>query len=243
MPSRIRIFLLISTALLAQASWSYGLHSGISGLSPQFLQDYEAAYKATHESKSTQPFIDLLGKYEAGNERTELEVTLGMIYNQASGFVDPSKAVEHFTDALRRDLPEQTRSKILLLRGGSREQLKKLSEARDDYFRALLECSYRDFSGGWPQTAEPNVNFAVNSQVQENIDASLDYLRYRKSIADQEFLLQQRYYLIDAIRRVTKMNPLSEEKITEILKRLSPDSSRYEIIQKWLRSDNPRPWP
>lgn len=219
------------------------MHSEISGLSPRFLQDYEAASKASSESKSAQPFIDLLSKYETGNERTELEVTLGMIYNQRSGFVDPAKAVEYFTEALARDLPEETYSKILLLRGNSQEQQKKLSEARDDYFRGLLVCSYRDFSGGWPQIADPNVPFARNSQDPQNLNALHDYNRYRKTIAYQRFLLQQRYFLIDAIRRVTKQSPLSQEQITEILKRLSPDASRYETILNWLRSDNPRPWP
>jgi len=223
--------------------WTYAQHSGLSGLSPQFLQDYETASKASSESKSAQPFIDLLSKYETGDERTELEVTLGMIYSQRSGFVDPAKAVEYFTEALARDLPEETYSKILLLRGNSQEQQKKLSEARNDYFRGLLVCSYRDFSGGWPQIADPNVSFVRNSKDPQDLNALQDYNRYRKTIAYQRFLLQQRYFLIDAIRRITKQSPLSQEEITEILKRLSSDSSRYKIIQNWLKSDNPRPWP
>jgi hypothetical protein len=243
MPSLTRLLSWVATALLAQAVCCYGLDSGIAVLSPQFLDDYKTASEASSTSKSAQPFIDLLSKYEAGNERAELEVTLGMIYNQRSGLVDHGKAVEYFTKALDRDLPEQTSSKILLLRGNSQEQQKNLAAARDDYFRGLLVCSYRDFSGGWPEIASPNMPFSINSGDPAEMEGARDYRQYRRQIAHQRFLLQQRYFLIEAIRRITKPSPLSQEEVTEILKRLSPDSSRYEIIQTWLKSENPRPWP
>ena len=102
-----------------------------------------------------EPLIALQRRYTNETEQAELEVSIGLTYNQRTGVVDPSKAVVHFTAALGYDLPERTYIQIVGWRGNSQEQLKKPKEALTDYLRGLLACSYYDLTGGWPEIQQP----------------------------------------------------------------------------------------
>jgi len=219
------------------------LDSGPIGFSQQFLRDCESADAVVSQLNSVDPLMALIQKYTNEVEQAHLEVLIGRAYNQRTGVVDPDKAVIHFTAALRYELPERTYLEVLMWRGNSQEQLKKTNEAFKDYLRGLLACSYYALSGGWPEIQSAKVPIFTNSAEPENRERVRDYNTYRKNIDFQRFLLMQRYYLIEAVKRVRQEVSKSDGQIAEMLGTLSPDSSRFGTITDWLKSENRRPWP
>jgi hypothetical protein len=217
--------------------------SGLSGFSEAFLRDYTSAQDLVNQTKSAEPLLALQRRYTNEPEQAELEVSIGLIYNQRTGVVDPSKAVVHLTAALGHDLPEKTCIEIFMWRGGSQEQLKKPKEALTDYLRGLLACSYHDLTGGWPEIQPSKLPIFINSPDPGNDQRIKDYQQYRKRIDFQRFLLMQRYYFIDAVKRVRPEAAKSDGEIVKMLETLSPDASRYGPITDWLKSENKRPWP
>src|SRR5439155_13385899 len=121
--------------------------------------------------------------------------------------------------------------------------LEKRNEAFRDYLRGLLACSYYDLSGGWPAIQSSKVPIYMNSSDPENSERVRDYNTYRKSIDFQRLVFMQRYYLIEAVKRVRQEVSKSDDQIVEILGTLSPDSSRFRTITDWLKSENKQPWP
>ncbi len=236
-------------AVALHFSSALAIHSGLSGFSSDFLRDYNAAQQRVNESKSAEPLLALLAKHTNATETAELELSIGLVYGQRTGLVDPAKAVVHFTAALRYELPERTYIEILMWRGNSQEQLKKTTEALRDYLRALLACSYYDLSGGWPELQPSKVQIYLSRAPNpkkddpENAERMRDYNRYRKSIDFQQFMLMQRYYLVEAVKRVTNERSGDRAEIMEMLGTLTPDSSRFGLICDWLKSENKRPWP
>lgn len=83
----------------------------------------------------------------------------------------------------------------------------------------------------------------MNSPDPENSERVRDYNTYRKTIDFQRFLLMQRFFLIEAVKRVQPDLAKSKDQIVDILATLSPDSSRFETITDWLKSENSQPWP
>jgi hypothetical protein len=235
--------IIVFTLAILPVAPALALHSGLSGFSPSFLRDYEAAERMVNEHKSAQPFLDLLQEYTNEVEKAELEVSIGLAYNQRTGVVNPAKAVAHFTTALQYPLPEKTYIEILMWRGNSQEQVKQTPGALQDYLRGLLACSYHDLSGGWPEIKESKVPIYINSPDPQNSERVRDYNKYRDNIDFQRFLFMQRYYLIDAVKRVGKENPGRHDEIREMLGNLTPDSSRFGIVLEWLNLENKRPWP
>src|SRR2546428_11149575 len=96
--------------------------SGLSGFSEAFLRDYTSAQTMVNQSKSAEPLIALQRRYTNATEQAELELSIGLAYNQRTGVVDPSKAVVHLTAALQHELPEKTYLQILLRRGTRPQQ-------------------------------------------------------------------------------------------------------------------------
>ena len=225
------------------------LHSGLADakgectFSKEFIRDYESAQKMVDELKSADPLLKLQKKYKKTEEQAELELSIGLAYNQRTGVVDPAKAVLHLSNALKFDLPKRTRLKIFMWRGNSLEGLKKHDEALHDYLRGLLACSYYDLSGEWPEIKSSNVPIYMNSDDPKNAQRVRDYQRYRKSIDFQRFLFMQRYFLIDAVKRVQMNAVIDENQVRNVLKELSPDTSRYDVVIGFLKSENKRPWP
>jgi hypothetical protein len=218
-------------------------YSGLAGFSEAFLRDYSAAQEMVNQAKSAEPLIALQRRYTNETEQAELEVTIGLTYNQRTGVVDNSKAVVHFTAALGHDLPEKTCIEIFMWRGNSQEQLKKPKEALADYLRGLLACSYYDLAGGWPEIQPPIVPIFMSSPDPENLQRVRDYNQYRKRIDFQRFLLMRRHYFIAAVKRLRPEVANSDGEIVKIIETLSPDSSRYGTITNWLKSENKQPWP
>jgi hypothetical protein len=181
--------------------------------------------------------------YAGDAEQADLEVSSGLKYSQMTGLVDNSKAVSHFTAALGHDLPDKTYIQVLMWRGSCQEQLKKPNEALADYLRGLLACSYYELPGGWPEIQSPKVPISVNSSDPGNDQRLRDCNQYRKRIDFQQFLLMQRYYFIEAVKRVRPEAARTDGEIVKILGSLSPDSSRCGAIMNWLKSENKRPWP
>jgi hypothetical protein len=236
----LSVIVFLAATLVTSAS---ALHSGLSGLSPEFVADCESAQKKVDASKSAEPLLVLLQRYTNATEKAELELSIGLVYNQRTGVVDPGKAVTHFTAALQYEFPERTYIEILMWRGNSQEQLQHTKEALKDYLRGLLACSYHDLSGGWPEILPPKEPMYMNSPDPENTQRLRDHHQYRQAIDFQRFLLMQRYYLIDAVKRVLKEPDNKDVQIVEILGTLSPDASRFGTIVSWLKSENKRPWP
>jgi hypothetical protein len=228
---------------------AFAFHSGLTTaqgdciFTAGFIQNYQAAQHSVDKLKSAEPFITLLTKYPKPEEQAELELSIGLLYNQRTGVVDPAKAVIHLGRALEFHLPEKTYIEICMWRGGSYEQLKQHPEALRDYLRGLLACSYHDLSGGWPEIASPNVPIFINSTDPENAQRARDYRIYRAAIDLKRFLLMQRYYLIDAIKRVQADGALDDNALAKAIHELTPDRSRYDLIVSFLKSENKQPWP
>lgn len=243
----IAVFALVCLAFYGIPA--FALHSGFKDakgdivFSEEFIRDYEFAGDAVTKSRSVEPFLKLLKKYKQPEEVVELEVSIGLVYNQRAGLVDPAQAVVHFSNALKYNLPEKTYIQVLMWRGNSLEQLKKHSEALRDYLRGLLACAYYDLSGGWPEIKPPKIPFNRRSNDPEDVQRARDYWMYRNRIDFQRFLLTQRYYFIEATTRVQSHLSIGDHQVLNILEELSPDTSRFSSLMKLLKSRNERPWP
>jgi len=244
----IAILALICFALCGTPA--FALHSGFTDakgdtvFSREFIRDYKSAQKAVDKSHSAEPLLKLLKKYKQVEEVAELELSIGVIYSQRGGVIDPAKAVVYFSNVLKYNFPEKTYVQILMWRGNSLEQLKKHNEALKDYLRGLLACSYHDLSGGWPEIKSPKVKiyFSRGSDDPEDVDRARDYRMYRRKIDFQRSLLRHRYFFIEATKRVQSYLSLSNDQVLNTLKEISPDTSRYTLIVNLLRSENYRPW-
>jgi hypothetical protein len=202
--------------------------------------DTSAAEMADNMPRGEQ-LIALQQKYAKATEPLELDVAIGLLYGQTGGFVNPSNAVVYFTKALQYALPERAYIEVVTWRGGSQEQLHNYDEALMDYLRGLLACSYYDLSGGWPNIQQSVVPIYSDSSDPENEQRIKDYNLYRQHLDFQQFLLMQRYYLIDGVKRVQREK--SNRQIQEMLQKLTPDAGKYGTIMGWLKSANKRPWP
>lgn len=237
------------TSVMFCASPAFCLHSELANVngdtvfSKVFLRDYELAESAVDKKKSAEPFINLLDKYTKPEEVAELELSIGLVYNQRTGIVDPAKAVLHLSNALKFKLPEKTYIEVLMWRGNSLEGLKKYDAALKDYLRALLACSYHDMSGGWPEIRPSKLPIYMNSDDPENAQRVKDYQVYRNAVDLQRFLLMQRYFLVEAVKRVCSITSIGNDQILSALEELSPDPNRVGLIMTFLKSENKRPWP
>ena len=241
MNSNSTITVTLTCAIAFYVLPAFAQFSGLSGFSEAFLRDYSSAQEMVNQTKSAEPLIALQRRYTNATEQAELEVSIGLAYGQRTGVVNPSNAVTHFTMALRYDLPEKTYIQILMWRGNAQEQLKKPGEALMDYLRDLLACSYYDLTGGWTEIQTSKVPIFINPPDPENEQRVRDYNLYRRHLDFQQFLLMQRYYLVEAVKRVR--GEKSDSQILEMLQTVTPDSSRYGTIMGWLKSENKRPWP
>lgn len=209
----------------------------------QFLEDYERANVQLMEAGSLRPMLDLVQQYQRPLEQAELELTIGLAYNQRTGLVDPAKAVEHLSNALRFDLPERTFIDILMWRGGSYEQLKQPRKAVEDFLRGLVACSYYALQRKWPEIEKAPQPIFMNSSDPENAMRIRDYTAYRRKTDFIRHVLQQKYYFIDSIRRVQQASRMDQETVLGTLRKLTPDAYAIETVERFLGEENNRPWP
>jgi hypothetical protein len=228
----------------------FAFHAGLvdargeSVFSEEFVRDYQSADNASITTRSVKPFLELLSKYQQPNERAELELTIGVIYAQRTGQVDPANAVKHLTNALDYKLPDETYLNALLWRAGSFEQLGKFDEARADHLRGLLACSYYQLPTEWPEAKEPMSPISLGSDI-DDVDAERrrDYYAYRAQIKLQQAILMQQFYFMDGLKRISSKKPLDQEQLRKVLGDLTPDERKHELLLRLLQSDNKRPWP
>lgn len=226
-------------------SFSSGLTdaNGDSPFSPEFTRAVEAAQSAVNETKSAEPILRLLKTFTRPEEQLELNLEIGLIYNQRTDLVDPADAVYYLGKVLAYHLPERTRIAVLMWRGNSSEQLREFSPALADYLRGLLACSYHDLSGPWPEIRESGVAIYLNSPDPENNTRIRDYNQYREAIELERYLLQQKYYFVEAVKRIRDSAHFGDEVILKALGELSPDLTRREVVLRWLKAENKRSWP
>jgi hypothetical protein len=237
--------LLYGTLSLPAFAFTSGLTDAKGGLpfSKDFIRDYEAALKLLDKLPSAEPFLEMAKKYTKPEEQAELELSIGLVYSQRTGVVDPAKAIIHLSNALQFSLPEETQISIFSWRGGSQEQLQRYELALRDYLRGLLACSYYDLSGEWPEIKPSNLPIGISSDDPENGQRRRDYQMYRTATNLKRFLFMQRYSFIEAVRRVQKNGAIAEVQVRSILKELTPDESRYDIMVGLIKAENKRPWP
>jgi len=217
--------------------------NGDSPFSEAFARAVDAAQSAVNETKNAEPMLRLLETFTRPEEQLELNLEIGLIYNQRTDLVDPPNAVFYLGKVLAYHLPERTRIAVLMWRGNSSEQLREFQPALTDYLRGLLACSYHDLSGPWPEIRESGVAIYLNSPDPENGTHIRDYNQYRESIDLQRYLMQQKYYFVDAVKRVRESAHLGDDVILKTLGELSPDLTRREVVLRWLKGENKRPWP
>lgn len=181
MNSKLVAFALVVLGHSPSYAFNLGLQdlNGENVFEQQFIEDYEWAHVQLVEEGSLRAMLDLVQKYKRPAEQAELELTIGLAYNQRAGLVDPAKAVEHLSNAFRFDLPEKTSIDILAWRGGSYEQLKQPRKAVEDYLRGLVACSYYALSREWPEIEKPPQPISMNSSDPENEIRTRDYSAYR----------------------------------------------------------------
>lgn len=202
---------------------------GETVFSQDFLQDYQAAEREVLVSHSAEPMLALLKKYTGANEQAELELTLGITYGQRTGVVDPAKAVLHFSNALRYELPERTYIEILMWRGNALEMLEKRELALRDYLRGLLACSYHDLSEAG-DLKPPSVDLDIHSDDPVQRDRQRDYRVYRNTLELRRLLSLWRFHFVEAVRRIRTRVSFTDDQLRSCLEELTPDTSRYELI-------------
>jgi len=176
-------------------------------------------------------------------DQADLDVSLGLLYSQDTGFVNLSNAVIYFTKTLQYDLPQKEYIEVVLWRGNCEETLHEQDRALMDYLRGLLACSYYDLSREWPEIGPPAVPIytGFGSSNRENVQRIKDYQLYRRHLDFQQFVLMQRYYLIDAVKRIRERK--TDSQIQKMIQELTPAASSSSKIMEWLKSENKRPWP
>lgn len=241
-PSLSAIAIVLCSGTLVAGQYSRLVNaSGETVLSPAFLEERSAAEKAAQLSHSVEPLLKLLEKYRKPEETAELELTIGMVYGQRTGLVNPAQSVVHLTSALKYALPEDVRLQALVWRADALARLGQFDDAMKDRVRVLLAVSYRDLSGGCPEIKQSALPISNRSDDPENERRRQDYQQYRAQLEIQQHLLMDRYSSIEAIRGIQRRLSIGDEKILVLLNELSPDRSRHEIVLRWLKAENPRP--
>jgi hypothetical protein len=226
--------------VLAQYSKLVGV-DGQTPFSAAFVRECRAAEEAAQKTQSVEPLLRLLDKYKKPEELAELELTLGLALSQRTGLTNPALAVVHLTNALKYQLPEATRLQALNWRADNLSKLGRYDEALRDRLRVLLVASYRDLAGACQEIKGSTLPLNVRSNAPEDERRRKDYQEYRAQLQRQQDVLMTRYTAIEGAKDLTRRLSMSAEKIRVVLNELSPDSSRYEIIVLWLKSENP--WP
>ena len=218
-------------------------YSGYTGFSEAFLRDITAAQFTTNSKTSVEYFVNLQHRYTNSAELAELEVQIATCYEQRAETLNPSNAVVHYTAALEYDLPDRGRIRVLSWRGSALVQLGKVNDALKDYLRGLLTCTYYDIPADWPDILGSKVTILMSTRSfdPENSVRAKDYVEYRRQLDFQQFLIMQRYSLIDAVK--TNRKGKSDQELIKIMDALSPDSKRVEKIIELINSENKRPWP
>jgi hypothetical protein len=215
---------------------------------------------AAAADQSTNPIPQLEALYKtltAPAEQAETELIIARISTDRTGFVDFARALEWYDKALvRPGLPPTALAKQFILRGNCHEVLKQPEDALADYVRGLLVCLQFNLPKQWPvldgkgKLPLPSLNYQneFNGQlspakVQANRQIYSDYMREDRMNRQEQDLLMQKYYYVDAIKRVLEQEKWTEQNLCGIAEKLTNRKDRLDELLRLAREPNPRPWP
>jgi hypothetical protein len=227
------------------------------GNAASFSDEFKKAYAAAGVDQTDPSCIAklevMLSRFSKDEEQAEIQLSLGVIHGQRTGLVEPAKAVLHFTKALRYELPPTVRTRVFVWRGNAQEQQERRRAALMDYIRGLLICTQFDLSHGWP--ADPprlpedtRKETAVDPRASRGTEvrtgpASAEYLLQSRLIRIEREMLMHRFYLVEAVKRLTTKEKLSGQDLDKEIAFIVSDSRRARQISGWCASENRRPWP
>jgi tetratricopeptide (TPR) repeat protein len=198
------------------------------------------------------PLEALYRKFTRPSEQAEIELTIARILCNRTGFVDQAKSIQWFDKALARDLPPTVLAKQFILRGNMYEQLKLYDEALADYVRGLLICLQFNLPKSWPEETRegklqppPIRNVAGDRdefQHAADLQQAADYRRERAAIKQEQALLMQRWYYVEAMKRIVKGRQL-QTTLGETCEKLTNRQDRIDEVLRRAKDENPRPWP
>lgn len=220
-----------------------------------FLSKLEAA-----RDQSTNPIPQLEALYKtltAPEEQAETELTIAHISSDRTGFVDFARALEWYDKALvRPGLPPTALVKQFILRGNCHEVLKQPQDALSDYVRGLLVCLQFNLPKQWPpldgkgKLPLPSLNdgFGLNGQpspaeLQTNRQIYSDFMREDRMNRQERDLLMQKYFYVEAIKRLLGQEKWTEQNLRDIAEKLTNRPDRLDELLWLAREPNPRPWP
>jgi tetratricopeptide (TPR) repeat protein len=221
-----------------------------SPFSPNFLSELTAAGGT---DKPVPQLESLYQKFKQPVEQAEIELTIARILCQRTGFVDWPESLKWYDKALVRDLPSTTLAKQFILRGNVHEVLKNQEEALADYVRGLVICLEFNLPDTWPtedgdgKLKPPPINSGFDDRDEAHRLAdrqrAADYRRERALVKQEQDLLMQRYYYVEAIKRILNNKKLDEAALRETCKNLTNRKDRVDEVLRRAKESNPRPWP
>lgn len=255
----MKVFLSLVLGVLS-TPFALGFYTtGLSGegnsvsFSKEFREAYQAARPGGSDPASIKRLTEMLAKFKKPHEQAEIQLTLGVIYGQRTGLVNPKKAVPHFSKALNHELPATVRTQVLLWRGNAMEQDKRLKSALPDYIRGLMVCTQFNLEHGWPKDPpllkEDRRDESAVDPVELNRPRSgpgrsgADALQQTRMIRIERLMLMHRYYLIDAVKRMAKKLDLDANDLEDEIAYIVSDPRRATQILVWCQDKNERPWP
>lgn len=215
---------------------------------------------AAARDQSTNPIPQLKALYKTLTEpaeQAETELTIARISTDRTGFVDFARALEWYDKALvRSGLPATALAKQFILRGNCHEVLKQPEDAMADYVRGLLVCLQFNLPKQWPpldgkgKLPLPSLNdgFGLNGQpspakLQTNRQIYSDFMREDRMNRQERDLLMQKYFYVDAIKRVLGQEKWTEQNLRGIAEKLTNRQDRLDELLRLAHDPNPRPWP
>jgi hypothetical protein len=221
--------------------------------SPTFFRELDEANRATNAVSQLEA---LYRKFDKPAEQAEIELTIARIFCQRTGLVDPAESIKWYDKGLVRDLPSTALAKQFILRGNMHERLKHNEEALADYVRGLLICLQFNLPATWPkedgtgklQPPPRNSGFEIQDEGSgtrrlARQQQSEDYRRESEMIRREQDLLMQRFYYVDAIKRVLEHEGLQESFLRTVCEKLTNRKDRVDEVLRRVREANPRPWP
>lgn len=217
----------------------------------------ELAAAAEQSTNPIPQLEELYQKLSGPAEQAETELMIARIYSQRTGFVDYGKALEWYNKALvRPGLPPTALAKQFILRGNCHEILKQPEAALADYCRGLFVCLQFNLPKQWPgldsqgKLEPPPLNDGSAFNVQKPPEKMLkdrqkyaDYMRENAMNREEQDLLMQKYYYVEAIKRVMAKENITGQNLRGIAEKLTNRKDRFDELLRLTREPNPRPWP
>ena len=255
-PRQPKLLLLAVACYFLPVFIAFGTETDVQGVdeqspfSPNFLGELAAASGPDHPVSHLEA---LYQKFKQPAEQAEIELTIARVLCQRTGLVNWPESLKWYDKALVRDLPTTALAKQFILRGNVHEMLKHKEDALADYVRGLMICLEFNLPGKWPtedgegKLTPPPINsgFDDRDEAQRLADRqrTADYRREHALIRQEQDLLMQRYYYVEAIKRVIKDNRIEDTALRDICEKLTNRKDRINEVLRLAKEPNTRPWP